>query len=145
MLRSVTGAYLPVLGVFYCNITLADKGFATCFHIIRNMKRNVILGCQFMSQYKVTLDLGTNTCHIADMSIPMSDLAQVRSYIRLVSDINIPPNHIVTTHGRYHKRADIPYNSAVCYHQVPGGFLDGEPGLAIMNGMTQASNQRKVP
>ena len=109
------------------------------------MKRNALLGRQFMNSYKVLLDMGTNICHISGLQIPMSDLTTVRSFIRLVSDIAIPPNSYVRTKGKYHKRANIPYKTILTYQQSPGGFLENEPGLSVIDGIAIASARRQIP
>ena len=145
VLRSVSGASLPLLGKVCVNLVLQDRMFPTDFYVIRNMKHNLIIGREFMHKYQVKLDLGRNTCQIRDLILELNDLSQLRNLVRLHEDVELPPNHFTTVYGKYHKKAKITYGSSLLISHENGGFLAREPGIAIMNSLAIAKQGRKIP
>ena len=57
-LRSVSGNYLPVLGVFRTNLKINQESFPTEFYVIKDIKRDLVIGRDFMFRYGVILDMG---------------------------------------------------------------------------------------
>ena len=144
VLKSVSGSVLPVLGTVQLSVKLQGQLFPTLFYVIRNMKHNAILGRDFMHKYKVTLDMGNNTCHLRNMVLPLDDLCQMRNLIRLTDDVAIPPNYVVTVQSKCHKKIRAPYGSNLLIEQENGGFLGREPGLSVITSLDTCRPNRKI-
>ena len=145
VLRSVSGAVLPLIGKISVNLIIQDQSFPTEFYVIKNMKHNLIIGREFMRQYHVKLDLGKNTCQIKNLTLELNDLSQLRNLVRLDNDVELPPHHFVTINGKYHRKANVPFGSSLLIQQENGGFLNREPGIAVMYSMAKARKNRRIP
>ena len=144
-LRAASGAFLQVLGSIRLRFEVQGKCFRQTFIIVENLNRDCILGRDFLANYNCIIDLGDRTCTIGDLKIPICDLNQVRSIVRLTQDVEIAPYHLQTTFGKYHRKAGLVHGQNISWHQTDQGFLENEPGLNVMNGVGTASSSRKVP
>ena len=95
-LRSVSGNYLPVLGVFRTNLKINQESFPTEFYVIKDMKSDLIIGRDFMTRYGVKLDMGRQECHIGKHVVSVANLDLIQNLVRLEVDVEIPPNSFIT-------------------------------------------------
>jgi hypothetical protein len=50
-LKSVSGNNKLVLGLFRTNLQIDNESFPAEFYVIKNMKRDLIIGCDFMVRH----------------------------------------------------------------------------------------------
>jgi hypothetical protein len=144
-LKSVSGNNLLVLGLFRTNLQIDNESFPAEFYVIKNMKRDLIIGRDFMVRYKVRLDMGQQECHIGKSMVSIASLDIVQNLVRLDQDIEVPPNSFITTSARYGRKAALPCGTKIMWKHENGGFLSREPGLAVANGLGLAKANRKIP
>ena len=74
-----------------------------------------------------------------------SDYHDVTALVRLVEDVTIPPQHVVSCQAKYHKQFDTNNETDLLVRQSETSFLNDEPGLLIMNGLTNVNHRRRLP
>ena len=144
-LRVASGAFLKILGCCQLNFKIQGKKYHQNFTVVENLSRDCILGRDFMVKNKCVIALGDGFCKLGDQKVPICELNQVRSIVRLTQDMEIPPYYLKTTFGKYHKKAGVCHNQNITWKQTEQGFLSNEPGLCILNGFGNASPSRRIP
>ena len=146
ILRTASGSTMNVLGRYWTNIVLGGRSLPQSFYVVSNLNASAILGRDFMYKHKVDLSLGRMTLTVAGgRPIKMCSWNEVNNIVRLVESVNIPPHHIVTTQGKYQKTQCFRNGTPLQWYQITGGFLDQEPGLVIVNGLSNAQENCKIP
>jgi transposase InsO family protein len=145
-LRNASGMPMKVMGCCKTKIEIGGSLFPQKLLVLETLKRPVILGRDFMTQYKTVLSMGDGTVQIGNIKIDTTLEAELNSLVRLDSDVEIPPNHLVTCFGRLPKKhKSLKEGSVISWHQSTKGFLTNEPGISIMNGVGNVTKGKKIP
>ena len=144
-LQVASGAFLRVKGESYVHFDISGRKYPHRCVVVDGLNRDIIIGRDFMKKYNVVLSMGSDTCQIGDMTISMLPYKQVNSIIRLSETIEVPPRHLMTTTGRYHRRAGLAHGSIITWQQAEHSFINNEPGLMVVNGVGRAGEGRRVP
>ncbi len=145
VLRNASGKIINVLGTVTINFELGSMTFKQTFYVSDKIKTAIILGRDFICDNNVYLKLGEGTCEINGKVIPLVDLDEITSLVRLAENVQIPPQHLVSCYAKYHSNFDIKPNSDLIVRQVETSFLSDEPGLLVMNSLVKANHRRRIP
>ena len=132
-------------GESYVHIDISGRKFPHRCIIAEGLNKDIIIGRHFIKKYNVILSMGSDACQIGDMTISMLPYKQVNCIIRLAENIDVPPRHLMTTTGRYHRRAGLPHGSTIMWQQAEHSFITNEPGLMAVNGVGLAGPGRCIP
>ena len=98
-----------------------------------------------MNKYNVILNFAEGTCTLAGQKIDLTRQSEVRSMIRTVNRITVPPRTLVIAYGKYYSAAQVgAVGDSLQWEQHPTCFLQHEPGLMVMNGLGKVSNRRAL-
>ena len=75
--------------------------------VAKDLNHDLIIGRDFMKKYNVVLNFQNSTCTIGSDTIGLSRQSDVRSVIRNIADITIPPRTLLTVYGKYHHHAPV--------------------------------------
>jgi hypothetical protein len=114
--------------------------------VVKDLNHDLVIGRDFMTRYNVVLSFKDGFCSIGNQKIPLAKQGDIRSIVRTIKSVTIPPRTLITVYGRYHKDAPIEANgSSLQWEQHPTCFLSREPGLMVMNGLGGVNANRRIP
>ena len=145
ILRNASGKNINVLGQTELQFHLGSESLSQKFCVSDQLKTPIILGRDFLCTYNVYIKLGEHKLEINGKTIPLVHFDDVTSLVRLAETIQIPPQYVCTTYGKYHNSFDVTGEVDLLVNQVETGFLAEEPGLLVMNGMGKTNHKRQVP
>ena len=145
-LRTADGTSLQLVGESFMKFQIAGKVYPHQCLIVKNLKRDLILGRDWMEKFNCILNFSDNTCTLGKSKLNFSRESDVRSIIRTVQTVTVPPQTVKTVYGRYHVQAPVGQKGEnVQWEQCDKCFLDNEPGLTVLSGLGKVNKTRKVP
>ena len=120
---------INVLGNIKLPFTFGSEKVKQQFCVSDHIKTPIILGRDFICKYNIYLKIGEQKCEINGKEVSLTDHDEITSFIRLTDSIEIPPQHVFSCKGKYHKQFNIEdKNSDLMITQIDTGFMAEEPG-----------------
>ena len=94
-------------------------------------------------EYNANIDLEHNRVIIGGKEVCLTPVEVIQSFGRLTDDITVPPHTIMTCEIKTHRKLGLQSGDLVQVTSVDSGFFRNEPGLFLMNQVSQVYDNGK--
>ena len=144
-LESATGTPLNILGYAEIRFKINNIHLIHNCIVVDNLRRNVILGRDFLSANSCRIYFDLNGIKIKDTIVPLQDDRCIASIIRLKRTTILKPQSINQLQGKlkHNPSLDIQTDYQVC--EIKSGYVYNEPCLLSTPSIVHVNNNRTVP
>ena len=148
IVRTANGKVMKLLGETDLKLKIGTQTLCYTFQICPEIRHPMILGTDFLKEFDCKIWLSRNILNINSEDVYLTDYETIVSLVRLAENVEIPPQQMLTTYGKYNRNKQMPtnvQNYVLDLKQADNGFLQNEPGLAVCNSISHIHKNRLVP
>ena len=147
-LQTAAGQRIKNFGTVKLEVKLSGFNKMYKFQIVDNLKNQVLLGNDFLSDFGAQLDFGQKTLNIEGYVIPLRPqkltCASVTSLIRTTRKVTIPAQSYAEIPGQINRKQLIEQECTVQpLSNAP--ILGEEPGLCVVESVGKVHQNRRIP
>ena len=142
VLRNASGKYLKVIGETVITFHIGSQMLKQKVQVTRDIRVPFLLGTDFLMTNDVRIWISRGTVTVNGETFPLGCYDQLSSLVRLCESISVPPQTAVCTWG---KIKAINEEAVMSLSQADSGFLRDQPGLGVMNSVSNVVKSKYVP
>ena len=145
-LQSANGTELKCDGCVNVQICIGGTEMSQDFYVIRDLKRNMILGLDWLKTHNVRIYfdlkcLRINGKHYVNLEADI----HIASTVRMKKTCLIKPQTALICHGKVRENPDLPVGQSYEISQIDRGFIVNQPGLQTINTVSTLAHDRSLP
>lgn len=142
-LRTANGSPLIVQGVARLQIKVGSQYIRHDFVVTKNLKRNVILGRDWLKQNSVRMYFDLGAIRLGSEYIALQEEAYISSIVRLRHNVTLKPQHLHACTARAEMRNGQGLDYEVV--QIDKGFLSDLSGVSVANTVVKIKGRKSFP
>ena len=142
-LINASGQPMDLVGKINIKIKISNMKLKAVCHVVTQLPHPIIIGIDFLREYNATIDLEHNRVIIGGKEICLTPEGVIQSFGRLTDDITVPPHTVMTCEIKTHRKLGLQLGDLVQVTSVDSGFFGNEPGIFLMNQVSQVYDNGK--